>query len=144
LPEFVKDVQAGETLGKIANELDASDPMPDGEKLKELAGRIMKGKEAKSALVANADFLAEELAMKRSKAQSIEAQLRTLHGGAPVLDDHATRFIEKLLAEAISARSLPELVEIGEDMEDWVSAAEAALSAFREAIIVTPSDIPVR
>ena len=143
LPEFVNDAQAaGETLDKIANELDANDAMPDGEKLKELAGRILKGKEAKHALVANADALSEELATQKSKAQKIESQLRTLHAGAPVLDGHVTRFIEKLLAEGISARSLPELVEIREGKEDWVGAAEAALGAFREAIIVSPADIP--
>ena len=143
LPEFVNDaLAAGETLGKIANELDANDPMPDGERLKELARRILKGKKAKLALVTNADILSEELATQRSSAQRIEAQLRTLHTGAPVLDDHVTRFIEKLLSEGISARSLPELVEIREGQEDWVGAAEAALGPFREAIIVDPADIP--
>jgi hypothetical protein len=143
LPAFVKDAQdAAEDLGRYASSLSVDTPVGNEEELTQAFRRALRAEPAKSALIANLQTENERLAGMRKQASDYERQIRSKHADAPVLNEHVTRFMAKLLDTGIKASSLPQLVEIQEGMEQWVGAAEAALGLFREAIFVPPEQLP--
>lgn len=91
------------------------------------------------ATVQKAELL--ELAKVEEIHRSLTHRMQTAHGGKAFLGQQTTDFLDALLHQSVVGQALPDLVEIDEEMEDWIRAAEAVLGLFREAVYVEPKDM---
>lgn len=138
LPGSFKAVEtAARRLGAYRAELEAGREA----QLEDFAGEVKTAAAVERALEAlgqNEAGLAQELSGLRAEAGEIEAALANRRGRGVSLSQVTEAFSRHLGADSITAKALPELVDLADKDEAWVIACEAVLGAFREAVFVAP------
>lgn len=108
----------------------------NGDKLQEMADRVLDLDGLDVQLMERADTLAEDQRSLQREVDELEQSLARTSGGRAALSRETMKLLDTLERRGISPIPLCDVVEVIDD--DWQYAVEALLGRGREAIIVAP------